>query len=174
MAVRFDVEIGDRARSISVEVVGSIGSAGGTFRVGLDEAEHQLVAVRTTELGLLMVCPDGRVVDAAITERPGGEWFVQLPHVSATAVVNGRRHLHGTPGPAAIGGEQRVVAPMPGRVLRVLVTSGDHVTARQGLVVVEAMKMENELTSPKDGRIKEVAVSEGQSIEAGRLLVIVE
>jgi biotin carboxyl carrier protein len=63
---------------------------------------------------------------------------------------------------------------MPGRVLRVLVKAGDTVTARQGLVVVEAMKMENEITSPKDGRIKEVGVSDGQSVEVGRLLVVVE
>ena len=63
---------------------------------------------------------------------------------------------------------------MPGRVVRVLVKPGDNVAARQGLVVVEAMKMENELTAPRAGRVKEVAVAEGQSVEAGRLLVIVE
>ena len=55
-----------------------------------------------------------------------------------------------------------------------LVKAGDTVTARQGLVVVEAMKMENEITSPKDGRVKEVGVSDGQSVEVGRLLVVVE
>jgi biotin carboxyl carrier protein len=82
--------------------------------------------------------------------------------------------LHGAPGDVAVPGEQRVLAPMPGRVLRVLVKAGDQVVARQGLVVVEAMKMENELMSPKDGCIREVAVSEGESIESGRLLVIVE
>jgi biotin carboxyl carrier protein len=63
---------------------------------------------------------------------------------------------------------------MPGRVVRVLVKAGDEVAARQGLVVVEAMKMENELTSPKAGRVREVGVSEGTSVESGRLLVIVE
>jgi biotin carboxyl carrier protein len=59
-------------------------------------------------------------------------------------------------------------------VLRVLVKPGDEVAERQGLLVVEAMKMENEIGSPRAGRVKEVAVSEGLSIEAGRLLVIVE
>ena len=63
---------------------------------------------------------------------------------------------------------------MPGRVVRVLVKPGDEVAARQGLVVVEAMKMENELAAPRAGRVKEVAVTEGQSVEAGRLLVVVE
>jgi biotin carboxyl carrier protein len=71
-------------------------------------------------------------------------------------------------------GRQQVLAPMPGRVLRVLVQPGDEVQARQGLVVIEAMKMENELMSPKAGRVAEVAVAEGASVEAGRLLVVVE
>ena len=65
-------------------------------------------------------------------------------------------------------------APMPGRVLRVLVNAGDPVTARQGVVVVEAMKMENELVSPRDGRVREIHVTEGVSVEAGRLLVVIE
>ena len=63
---------------------------------------------------------------------------------------------------------------MPGKVVKVLVSPGDEVKARQGLVVVEAMKMENELRSPKDGRVREVAVTEGMSVVAGRLLVVVE
>jgi biotin carboxyl carrier protein len=63
---------------------------------------------------------------------------------------------------------------MPGKVVKLLVKPGDEVKARQGLVVVEAMKMENELRSPKDGRVAEVLVAEGASVEAGRLLVVVE
>jgi biotin carboxyl carrier protein len=63
---------------------------------------------------------------------------------------------------------------MPGRVVRVLVQAGDEVTARQGVVVVEAMKMENELRSPKAGRVKEVAVAAGTSVEAGRTLLVIE
>jgi len=63
---------------------------------------------------------------------------------------------------------------MPGRVVRILVQPGDEVAARQGVVVVEAMKMENELRSPKAGRVKDVAVAEGASVEAGRVLVVIE
>ena len=63
---------------------------------------------------------------------------------------------------------------MPGRVLRVLVAPGDEVDFRQPLIVVEAMKMENELSSPKAGRVKQVPVAVGESVEAGRLLVVVE
>ena len=72
------------------------------------------------------------------------------------------------------GGSATLTAPMPGRVLRLLVKPGDEVALRQGLVVIEAMKMENELGAPKAGRVTEVAVTEGTSVEAGRLLVVIE
>jgi biotin carboxyl carrier protein len=71
-------------------------------------------------------------------------------------------------------GTQQVLAPMPGKVVKILVKAGDEVKARQGLVVIEAMKMENELRSPKDGRVSDLLVTEGASVEAGRLLVFVE
>jgi biotin carboxyl carrier protein len=63
---------------------------------------------------------------------------------------------------------------MPGKVVRVLVGSGEETAAGQGLVVVEAMKMENELRAPRPGRVLEVAVSEGQAVETGALLVVLE
>ena len=66
-----------------------------------------------------------------------------------------------------------VRAPMPGRVVRVLVAVGDRVTARQGVVVVEAMKMENELRSPRDGTVKEVGVVAGAAVETGAILVVI-
>ena len=89
---------------------------------------------------------------------------------------------YGRPGPGTrrgagadgSGGPQRIVAPMPGKVVRVLVAAGDRVAARQGLVVVEAMKMENELRAAGDGRVVSVAVTEGQSVDAGALLAVVE
>jgi biotin carboxyl carrier protein len=63
---------------------------------------------------------------------------------------------------------------MPGRVMRVLVTVGDRVTARQGVVVVEAMKMENELRTPRDGVVTDVLVVAGAAVETGAVLVVVE
>ena len=63
---------------------------------------------------------------------------------------------------------------MPGKVVRVLVEPGDEVVVRQPLVVVEAMKMENELVSSREGTVKVVTVSEGMSVDAGHLLVVIE
>jgi biotin carboxyl carrier protein len=97
-----------------------------------------------------------------------------LPHVDVPVVVDGQRQSRGRQAHAARPGEQRVKAPMPGRIIRVLVKAGDEVAHRQGLVVIEAMKMENELAAPKAGTVKEVSVTEGTSVEAGRLLVVIE
>ena len=66
----------------------------------------------------------------------------------------------------------RIVAPMPGKVVRVLVKAGDTVRARQPVVVVEAMKMENELRADREGTVAEIHAHEGASVEAGALLVV--
>ena len=70
-------------------------------------------------------------------------------------------------------GRQQVLAPMPGKIVRVLVKTGDAVRAGQGLLVVEAMKMQNEIRAPKSGTIDRVAVVEGQTVNAGEVVAIV-
>lgn len=70
-------------------------------------------------------------------------------------------------------GPQRLVAAMPGKVVRVLASPGDVVRAGQGLIVLEAMKMENELRAPRDGTVTAVHVREGISVDAGTLLVVI-
>jgi biotin carboxyl carrier protein len=101
-----------------------------------------------------------------------GELTVHLHQGTMTATVDARRSRRAALASGA--GLVRITAPMPGRVLRVLVAAGDQVAARQPLVVVEAMKMENELSSPRAGTVKEVAVRPTESVEPGRLLVVVE
>ncbi len=70
-------------------------------------------------------------------------------------------------------GSQRVIAPMPGKVVRVLVKVGDAIEAGNGILVVEAMKMQNEVRSPKSGKIERLLVSEGQAVSAGEVLAVV-
>jgi biotin carboxyl carrier protein len=70
-------------------------------------------------------------------------------------------------------GRQKVIAPMPGKVVRLLVAQGQQVEAGQGLMVVEAMKMQNEIRSPKRGVVEKIVVAEGQAVNAGEPLAIV-
>ncbi len=74
---------------------------------------------------------------------------------------------------AASSGPLHVCAPMPGRVIRVLAAEGRPVEAGESLLVVEAMKMENELKAPRAGRVERIEVGEGQAVEAGALLLVV-
>ena len=71
-------------------------------------------------------------------------------------------------------GPERVVSQMPGRIVRVLVAEGDEVDAGAGLVVVEAMKMENEITTAKGGKVTKIAVAPGDAVEGGALLLVIE
>jgi len=73
-----------------------------------------------------------------------------------------------------VQGTRKLVAPMPGRVVRVLVPEKSHVEAGQGMVVIEAMKMQNELKSPKKGIVQKMVAVEGSNVNAGDVLAIVE
>lgn len=127
-------------------------------------------------LSLLVTGPSGaaRSVEASVATLGPGAYEVHLDgRLIAVTVRNGR----GSPGRGAGspgGGPLQVTAPMPGKIVRILVKPGDDVRARQGLIVVEAMKMENELRAARDGRVRRVAVEPGQSVEAGTVLVEVE
>ena len=89
-------------------------------------------------------------------------------------VINPRRRFgRGRDSADGHSGPQRIVAPMPGKVVRVLAKPGDGVVHRQPVVVIEAMKMENELRALRDGTVAEVLVEEGQSVDAGTLLAVI-
>ena len=81
----------------------------------------------------------------------------------------GRKH-----GAVEVEGRQQILAPMPGKVVRVIAKVGDSVEAGQGLLVVEAMKMQNEIRSPKSGIVGRLLVKEGQNVNAGEVLAWVE
>ena len=168
----FEVDVNGRTHVVSVAPAGSGAS---TFHVDID-GERQLVdgsRLDDRTMSLIRIDRGGASDVAGIAERGRGELDVYVRGRSVKLLVNGRRRRPGRSEREVGGGEHRIIAPMPGRVVRVLVSPGDDVDARQPLVVVEAMKMANELASPRAGRVKEVAVIEGMSVEVGRLLVVV-
>ena len=102
-----------------------------------------------------------------------------LVHVNGVAVPitisdPRRRWRRGADAHADRDGPLVVTAPMPGRIVKVLVKPGETVQPRQGLVVIEAMKMENELRASRSGRVTELRVAEGTSVEANAILVVLE
>jgi biotin carboxyl carrier protein len=101
-----------------------------------------------------------------------------------TMVVGGREHRVAVSDPRSLRGQRRrpgagngtlqIKASMPGRVARVLVAPGDAVVAHQGVVVIEAMKMQNELKAARDGRVVEVRVAAGDKVASGQVLAVLE
>lgn len=174
----YDVDINDRTRR--VEVV----RQGREFLVSVDGQKRIAdVTVLNGAMSLVLSEPGEDTEhrprhshEVSIVERASGELGVLVngrlvPATVATARGSWARRV----GDAAAGkGPQKILAPMPGKVVKVLVKPGDEVAARQGVVVVEAMKMENELKSPKAGTVSEVRAIEGTSVEAGAVLIVVE
>ena len=112
-----------------------------------------------------------------VTVAPGpaaGTLTVRIGTTPIAAIVDGRRRRTRGGAIDSGSGPQRLVAPMPGKVIRVLAAQGDAVKARQPIVVVEAMKMENELRADRDGTVAEVHAREGLLVEAGALLVVIQ
>ncbi len=169
----FEVDVNGRTRTVSIERVGT-----GKFRVLLDGEPHDVDAARVGGYGLSLLVDGERGVSRDVQVTPGGargELLITLAGRIIQGTVNGRRTGRAAAeGGVGADGEQPVIAPMPGRVIRILVAAGDTVELQQGVVVVEAMKMENELRSPKTGRVKTVSVTPGTSVEAGRVLLVVE
>ena len=149
------VDVGGRwSMLISPHVV----SGAGRNDVG-DASRSYEIAFEPREAGGQVVFVNGDAFPLTITDPRAA--FARRSPGSDTA-------LAGAVGSAA------VTAPMPGRIVKVLVAPGDAIAARQPLVIVEAMKMENELRAPRAGTVASVRVSEGQSVEAHAVLVELE
>jgi biotin carboxyl carrier protein len=110
-----------------------------------------------------------------IEPRKDGQLAVRVNQsVLSLEMLDERKlRLRRASGKFALEGPQRIDAPMPGKVVRVLVKVGDEVQEGQGLLVVEAMKMENELKSPKSGKVTELHAVEGAAVESGAKLAVV-
>jgi biotin carboxyl carrier protein len=174
----YEIAVGDRVRTVSVVRKGTL------LQVTLDGQTRLVDARRVSDSALSMLIQNGhdsqavRSVDASFAIRhDAGDLDVHLLGRAIAVEIRyggafGRQRKEGPGGHG--GGPQRVTAPMPGKIVRVLVKAGDQVAPKQGLVVVEAMKMENELRAARGGRVREVLAAEGQSVEAGAVLLIVE
>ena len=168
--MRYELEVGGRLRQVAVE------RAGDGFAVELDGRTWRIDASRVDAHTLSLILDnevDSRT-GSEVTIVPGrtaGQFTIQIGALPIAVTVNGRRRVGASTRAAA--GPQRIAAPMPGKIVRVFVRPGDVVTARQPLVVVEAMKMENELRANRDGTVAEVHVREGVSVEAGAPLIVI-
>jgi biotin carboxyl carrier protein len=109
-----------------------------------------------------------------VSPLPDGSLKVLATQTEFLAQVIDPREWRGRHGAAEVQGRQQIVAPMPGKIVRILVKPGDAVELGQGLMVVEAMKMQNEIRSPKSGAVEKIAAKEGDTVNAGDVLLWVD
>ena len=152
---KYEVSVGDASLALDVRRVGP-----GQYHV-LDGTEgHDVVVVPAADGRGGQVLCDGLAAPVSLLDEQQA--------ARAALAVSARAGVRGPDGAVAIR------APMPGKVVKRLVEAGQTISAGQGVIIIEAMKMENELRSPVDGSVKELRVGEGDNVEAGEPLVLVE
>jgi biotin carboxyl carrier protein len=159
-----EIEAGGRKWTVEID---------GTCRVRLDGEEQPCSCVRLPD-GRYSLIIDGRVFDLSVASD-GESWAVTgREGVRSVRVVDPRLSFSGAADGAGTSGLQRLSAEMPGKVVRVLVQPGDKVSVDDALLVLEAMKMQNEIRAPKAGVIREVAAEPGKTVATGEFLVSLE
>lgn len=135
------------------------------------ECEASMVEVAAGGYSILV---DGRVYEVQVGQDPRGGLQVDIDGRRVSVDVRDPRGFRRSGGAGSGEGRQSVAAPMPGKVIRILVAEGDQVEAGAGLVVVEAMKMQNEMKAPKSGRVTQMKAREGDTVAAGDVLAVIE
>ncbi len=135
---------------------------------------------RDFEVDAILARPDvlslriGNLAYEVKSERVANDLHLWVGSSRFAVVVRDPRSLRGRTSAADDHGPRKITAPMPGKVVRLLVSEGDQVEPGRGVAVVEAMKMQNEIKSPKKGTVQKILVSEGATVNAGDVLAIVE
>lgn len=166
---------------VQIDLAGSVravqldqDSADGIYRVSLNGKELAVEA-RLLRPGVLSLLIGGKAYRCVLEEDAtapavhiGGHRY--LYRVDDPRSLNSRRRGKG----GAATGPVSIKAPMPGRVVRLMAVEGDEVSSQQGIVVIEAMKMQNELKAPKAGRVIRILVETGETVVSGQPLAVIE
>lgn len=170
MKYEVNLTAGGNAKTRAVELI----PEDAHWNVCLDGESFSVDAIEIAP-NIFSIILNGKSYEVRVTPRSAGQLTLQVGEAEFSAEVvdprawSGRRHSH-----LEAEGRQSVVAPMPGKVVRILAKEGDSVEAGQGIFVVEAMKMQNEVRSPKSGVVEKLAASEGQAVNAGDVLAWVD
>ncbi|GAB4228921.1 MAG: acetyl-CoA carboxylase biotin carboxyl carrier protein subunit [Deltaproteobacteria bacterium] len=161
--------IGEREVKIQVEA-----QDGANYKVTIDGRERVVDAQREAE-GLWSILDGNASYIVDVSRLPSDEYEVLIQgDCHKFALMNEQRRAMIRAGGKGSAGKAMLTSPMPGKVVKLLVAEGQEVGAGQGVIVVEAMKMENELKTAVAGKVKEIFVEEGAVVESGAKLLLVE
>lgn len=164
--MKLELTIGDRARNLEIERQGEQLQ----FRIDGRVLPADVKQIQPEVYSILI---DGEAFEARIESGASGLRIQIDGREFPIAIADPRQWRRDRNQVAAAEGHQQIVSSMPGKVVRVMVRAGDAVEAGQGLLVVEAMKMQNEIKSPKAGKIERIATQEGQTVNAGDVLAVI-
>ncbi len=143
------------------------------YRVSIGARSFE-VDLRRTHGSSFLVLVGNRAFDLSISAEGDDLLMVSRHGVNRVTLIDKARRRLQAGGERQVTGRVELRAMMPGRVVNLLVKPGDEVMADQGILVVEAMKMENELKTPKAGKVLEIKVSVGQAVEKGEILAVID
>ena len=166
--MKWEIELDGKLRSVELIYTG--------------ERAHWSVEGRVLDADAVEVSPgiysiliDGKSFQARVEAKSDPDLRVTVAGLEFNAAVRDpRKWMRNRAAGAEAEGRQPVTAPMPGKIVLVLVTAGETVEVGQGIVVVEAMKMQNEIRSPKSGTIERLLVVAGQTVNAGEVVAFVD
>jgi biotin carboxyl carrier protein len=165
--MKIDAQIGDATHAVEID------EAAGRFRLVVDGREYEGEVLRP-EPGVYTFFVGARVVEARVGALAGSDALRVRVGEATTDVRMVDRKRRAAGGEAGVEGRQTLAAPMPGKVVAILVEAGGEVERGQGVLVVEAMKMQNEVKAPKAGVVAEVRVSVGDTVNAGQALAVID
>ena len=146
----------------------------GLYEVAIGGRVHQVDAFRH-DYGTISLLVDTQSYSVQLDHRKAEVKVHIRDNQYSLEILDERRlRMRRAVGKLTLEGKQTLTSPMPGKVVKVLVRVGDEVKEGHGVVVVEAMKMENEMKSPKDGKVVELHVVEGQAVDGGAKLAAIE
>lgn len=146
----------------------------GVYEVRIGGRTHQVDAFRH-DYGTISLLVDRESFSVQLDQRTAEVKVHVRDSTYPLEILDERRlRMRRAAGKFTVEGRQILAAPMPGKIVKVLARVGDTVREGQGVLVMEAMKMENEMRSPKDGKLVELHVAEGQAVEGGAKLATVE
>ena len=163
----FDVIIGDRTHRLELQ------KREGSWLAKLDEHEMEVDAALTAR-DVISVLIGGKAYEVKRERSLNGETHMIVGSARYAVQVEDPRSLRTRRAAAAHShGPQSITAPMPGKIVRIIVSKGQEVAQGEGIVVIEAMKMQNVLKSPKKGAVQHIVVVEGSNVNAGDVLVTI-
>jgi|SRR5579885_2484470 len=168
--MKYDVEIKGEHHSVEIK---SFKDGSLVALVNGRELNCEIVQPEPNTYLLITNTPERSVYEIRTENQSEGETNLRIMGALVSARVIDPKHRSRTSDHGA-SGRQQIVSPMPGKVVRLMVSVGDEVKLGQGVIVIEAMKMQNELKSPKDGHVIDVAVSDGQTVTASQVLITIE